>query len=255
MYAPLRAGVAEFSRFLLPSLSGVSVLCYHSIGHNAARSTISPEVFEQQIAFIASRYRVLAPSELVASLASREPMPGCVTITFDDGYEDNLKVALPILEKYKVHAGVFVITSLIGQSYTYSGGIDIPLMDRAQLYEAHTRGLEILSHTKTHRDMRDVPEDEFETEFEDSRRELESILSSPVPRITAFPKGRSNVRVRAWLRDHEWSAFGTEGGTVSPDSSSHDLARNSVRRDTTESEFKMMLSDGVLIFQRLRGLR
>jgi len=255
MHAPVRIAAAHIFRLLQPSLSGASVICYHSIGGNAARSTISPQVFEEQIAYITSRYRVLTPSQLVASFASGESLAGCVTITFDDGYADNLTTALPIMEKHKIRAGVFVITSLIGKTYTYSGGIEIPLMNIAQLREAHGRGLEILSHTATHRDVRDVPDAELEAEFEGSRRDLEALLGRPIPRIVAFPKGRSDQRVRAWLKEHGWHAFGTRGGIVTSSSSACDLERNGIHRAVTRSEFMLMFSDGVSVVERLRTLR
>lgn len=255
MYAWLRSMAAKAALQVSPGLSGASVLCYHSIGINAARSTIAPAVFESHIAYVASRFEVVAPSELVRRLAARESVAGCVSITFDDGYADNLAVALPILEKHRVPAGVFVITSLIGKSNIYTGGVEIPTMDVGQLREAHARGIELLSHTRSHRDLRDVPEAEFEDEFEGSRRALEAIVGSPVPRIVAFPKGRSDERVRAWLSDHGWHAFGTRAGIITSSSPQDDLERNGVRRDTSISEFKMLLSDGVSLYERLRALR
>ena len=36
-----------------------------------------------------------------------------ITITFDDGYKDNLDYALPILEKFKVPATVYVTTRFL----------------------------------------------------------------------------------------------------------------------------------------------
>ncbi len=255
MYAWLRSWAAKAAVQVSPGLSGASVLCYHSIGDNAARSTIAADVFESQVAYVASRFEVIAPSELVRRLDADESVAGCVSITFDDGYADNLTTALPILEKYRVPAGVFVITSLIGKSNIYAGGVQIPTMDAGQLREAHARGLEVLSHTRSHRDLRDVPETDFEVEFEGSRRELEAIVGSPVPRIVAFPKGRSDERVRSWLSDHEWHAFGTRTGIITPSSPRNALERNGVRRDTSISEFKMLLSDGVSIYERLRALR
>src|SRR5262249_2749567 len=39
--------------------------------------------------------------------------PNSVVITFDDGYRDNLTVALPLLEKHALPAALFVVTSAL----------------------------------------------------------------------------------------------------------------------------------------------
>ena len=72
--------------------------------------------FEEQVRFISERCNPVSLDEAV-TLAMRGKLPRhSVVITFDDGYRDNLTVALPILEQYHVPATVFVTTGLIEQS-------------------------------------------------------------------------------------------------------------------------------------------
>lgn len=238
-----------------PALSGASVLVFHSIGDNPAAFTVSSATFERYIAHVAHHYKVITPSQLVQRLAHGDSLAGYVCITFDDGYADNLSLALPVLEKYNVRAGVFVITSRIGSSYTHSSGVQIPLMTADQVREAHARGMEILSHTNTHRDVRDISADEYEQEFEGSRRVLEEIVGAEVPRIVAYPKGRSHEVVRTWLAEHGWHAFGTRGGITMHTSPVCDIERNGIRTETTWQEFLLKLSDGIKPFEKMRGLR
>ena len=254
MFAPIRSALAFLCRQVRPGLSGASVLCYHSIGDNGAPFTVSKQVFESHIAYIVTHHTVVTPSELICKLKNRESLAGCVCITFDDGYADNLTTVLPILEKHKVRAGVFVITSRIGKTNTHSNGIELPIMNEEQLKEAYLRGMEILPHTHTHRDTRDVTAEEFEIEFEGSRALLGQILGTDIPRIIAYPKGRSHEAAHAWLLQRGWHAFGTRGGIVCARSLSHDIERNGIRATTTWSEFRTKLSNGVVLFERLRAL-
>ena len=255
MNAGIRSVVALTCRHIRPHLSEASILCYHSVGDNGAQFTVTPTEFEKQIAFITAHYTVILLSELVRRLEAGESVAGCVCITFDDGYKDNVTVALPILEKYNVTASVFMITSRIGKENTHSSGVAISLMSEMELKEAQSRGMEILPHTHTHRDSRELSPTEYQEEFDASHTELEKILGVTVPRILAYPKGRSNEQVQQWLSTHRWiAAVGTRGGIVSEYSPRYDLERNGIRSTTTWEEFRMKLSNGVTWFERIRRL-
>lgn len=66
---------------------------------------VRPEMFDQYIRYIAENYNVKKFEEDWSDVKEKT-----LVITFDDGYWDNLEYALPILEKYKVPATVFVST-------------------------------------------------------------------------------------------------------------------------------------------------
>jgi peptidoglycan/xylan/chitin deacetylase (PgdA/CDA1 family) len=100
--------------------TGAITLMYHSVAPDEAARYIEPEnrihpgVFERQMAFLAAHRRVVALSELVAEVAAgRTPPAGTVCITFDDGYRDNLTVAAPVLEKYRLPATLFLATGYV----------------------------------------------------------------------------------------------------------------------------------------------
>ena len=90
----------------------VCVLLYHRVCDlplDVWGLAISPEVFEQHIRFYKENYNILRFDDDWSNV--QEPS---LVITFDDGYEDNLQYALPILEKYHVPATVFVSSGNIG---------------------------------------------------------------------------------------------------------------------------------------------
>jgi len=74
---------------------------------------VSPEHFEQQLAALCRVADVVPLSALDWRLrAGRNGRPA-VALTFDDGYADNLHVALPLLERYGLPATVFLATGWI----------------------------------------------------------------------------------------------------------------------------------------------
>lgn len=69
--------------------------------------------FDLFMAFVSKNFSVLPLREAVERLRlGCLPQRACC-ITFDDGYADNLTVALPILEKYRLPATVFIATGYL----------------------------------------------------------------------------------------------------------------------------------------------
>ena len=114
------ATLSTIWRFASTPLKGRSqVLMYHSIGGNAdgdARGiySVTPEMFSRQMALLQS----LCKRGELRVVPFGEEVPGTLSITFDDGYKDNLYVAATILESLRFPFHVFVNPSLVhsGQS-------------------------------------------------------------------------------------------------------------------------------------------
>lgn len=67
--------------------------------------------FEAQIRYLKSRFNLIGVGEAVRRLKEGRPLPSrAVSVTFDDGYLDNLEVALPVLESHQVPWTLFVPT-------------------------------------------------------------------------------------------------------------------------------------------------
>ncbi|XXF79959.1 polysaccharide deacetylase family protein [Myxococcaceae bacterium GXIMD 01537] len=119
-------GLKEFSYYagLFPMLpqSGASwpvILFYHKVQQEPAgvwgERVLDAEEFERHVAFLAREYEPLHLPALMDALRRREPLPPrAVVLTFDDGYRNNLRVAAPILRRYRVPATLFVATGLVG---------------------------------------------------------------------------------------------------------------------------------------------
>lgn len=73
----------------------------------------SVDEFDWMIRFIAGAYTVLTFGEAVSRLQSGTLPPGCASITFDDGYQNNATLAAPTLKKYGVLATFFIATAYL----------------------------------------------------------------------------------------------------------------------------------------------
>ena len=110
----------------------VPVLMYHHVCPNPGLVTVSPETFEEHVAYLARRgYAALAADAFLEFLQGKRPLTGRnVLITFDDGYLDNYVYAYPILKRYGLKATIFAVTGNIGAgaARTYLGaGKSLPV--------------------------------------------------------------------------------------------------------------------------------
>jgi peptidoglycan/xylan/chitin deacetylase (PgdA/CDA1 family) len=69
--------------------------------------------FDNFMAFLANHFAVLPLHEAAVRLKQGHLPQRACCISFDDGYADNLTIALPILEKYRLPATVFVATGYL----------------------------------------------------------------------------------------------------------------------------------------------
>ncbi len=75
--------------------------------------SITPESLDALLAFLAKRMPILDLPELLQGAGASRPSPAC-TFTFDDGWEDNYRVAFPIFKSHNIPATIFLATDLVG---------------------------------------------------------------------------------------------------------------------------------------------
>jgi len=165
-----------------------SVLVYHSISSPPepmeADADILPERFEQQLRWL-SRWRQVAPlTETLHSRTSRR----LVAITFDDGYRDNLTVALPLLEKFQMPMTLFVAAGFVGQEM-YLSESDLREISRHPLVTIGAHGL-------WHRHFNRLTDTEARFELTESRRLLAGITGETVD-LLAWPYGECNAELES----------------------------------------------------------
>jgi len=93
-----------------------------------------PDEFREQMLRLKKYFRPMRLTDVVAALDAGEALPpDTVAVTFDDGYDDNYRVAAPILADVGVPATFFVSTGHIdtGTPYSYDWLVHMILMTKA----------------------------------------------------------------------------------------------------------------------------
>lgn len=93
------------------------VLLYHrvcSLDSDPQLLSVSPENFYDQVSYLKKEYALLTADEFADFVTRNKSLPPkSILLTFDDGYADNFKTALPILESLGAQALFFITTSNI----------------------------------------------------------------------------------------------------------------------------------------------
>jgi peptidoglycan/xylan/chitin deacetylase (PgdA/CDA1 family) len=309
------------------------ILTYHSIQEigraypfDVGVVDASPAAFERQMEYVARFFESITADELRERRLDRALPGGSIMITFDDGYRDNLHVAVPILKRHGLRATFFIATSPITErrlfwwdkiSYlikrsqrdrailSYPRDLDLRLrpdptpairvllkivkdthgldierflaeiggatgvsLDRDaeraladellltwdEVRALRAAGMDVQSHTSTHRVLNTLSTEEARRELVESRETLERELGTPV-RAISYPCGYSidgDGRLRT-----EVGEAGYELGfrTVGPLSNLREgdalllqMRRMSVDYDTPMSWFRGMLAVPRLTF-------
>jgi peptidoglycan/xylan/chitin deacetylase (PgdA/CDA1 family) len=105
---------------------------------------------------------------------------GLVGLTFDDGYDNFLYAALPILERYSFSATVFAVGGMLGAENTWDERPRMRLLGAEGIREAARRGMEVGSHGMSHIRLSGLRTEQLEKELVESRRVLGEILDEAV---------------------------------------------------------------------------
>ena len=110
-----------------PGVRGkLSVLIFHRV-----RPQIDPfepealvaEQFDRILGWVSRCFNVLAPDEAVERLRDGALPAAALAITFDDGYADNVEVALPILRRHNLRAAFFIATDYLDGGIMWNDAI------------------------------------------------------------------------------------------------------------------------------------
>ena len=183
----------EVSKDRLPLI----VLYYHRIADDRANPwTVSNAMFVRQMRWLRERFDFISLGEAQRRIRrGYNPQP-CVSITFDDGYADNCRQAIPWLIKHRIACTYFVTLQNVLDEEPFSHDLAMGLRfapnTLEQLRAMAAAGIEIGAHGYTHANLGPIADPRLlRHEVVAAKEELEAALGRPV-RYFAFPYGLSD---------------------------------------------------------------
>lgn len=161
------------------------ILCYHSVGQpEFGVNDVTPARFRRQIELaLELGYRFVAPAEIAASGGG----PKDLAISFDDALKSVLTAADPILREHNISYSVFVVSEWSEQKHDWEKAGVLGWDELGRMCEA---GVELGSHSATHRDFGEIDLARAKGEFELSRCTMQERLGF-TPDVFAIPFGQS----------------------------------------------------------------
>lgn len=225
------------------------ILTYHSISDAPGSDveTVAPHDFERQMAWLKRRgFEVVRVSDLLVAMTGASSKRRVLSVTFDDGYRDNLVTALPILRRYGFRATFYIPTAYIGGLSLWNP-IDYighrPMLTAREIRSLSRAGQEIGSHAHSHTDLTLVDSAALDEELDRSREILSDIIGTAVVAF-APPYGRSNEAVVSRVVRLGYKHL-VRGGrfTANPkDASPFNLCRITIAREDSFREFGRKVS-------------
>jgi len=156
------------------------------------RLSVAPSTFSSEMALLHRYgYHTITLTQLADHIRYGRPLPRKrVVLTFDDGYEDQYKHALPVLRRYGFRATFFIVSGFVNRP-RYMTWRQIKQLDRD--------GMEIGVHTVSHLDLTTLPTRFLWHQIYGAKLAIEWHLRHPV-RVFAYPSGAFDGAVLADVR-------------------------------------------------------
>ena len=230
------------------------VLMYHSLYEGDDTSAIDAE----DLPYGVSKENFIRQLDSIVKHRSGVFAPGDtpdVVITFDDGHQSNLDIAVPLLLERDLSAYFFITTGFVDSRAGFLSSEGVAAL-------ANVPGMVVGSHGVTHQFFNDLCATAAHTELVESKAFLENITKHPCESMS-FPGGRYNKRTLELLRSAGYTQwFGSDVGMVNalksfdsntdqvaaadsrllPMSGIQPLQRVAIRRTTQLNEFDRMIT-------------
>ena len=174
--------------------SPMSVLFYHRVADSHPNPwTVSCREFQRHVDYCREHTEIISLDELQSRSQAGFNDRLTSSFTFDDGYAENCRFAIPLLMRLQIPCTYFVTLENIqtGKPFAHDvhRGRALPINSIDELRAMADGGIEIGLHTRTHFNFsRPVTDKQIRSEIIDAAGELADLLRRPV-RYFAFPFG------------------------------------------------------------------
>ena len=180
--------------------TGFPILEYHMVTEHpspdAKPYVVPPEDFAAQLDDLAAQgYTTITPQDYARARKGKQQLPEKpIILTFDDGYEDNWRVVLPMLEERGMKAAFYMVTNKIGQP---------GYLTWDNLFDLERHGMEIGGHTVNHLPLTTLSPEQQRDELRLSKlmlewRGLKTIYSF------SYPNGAYDDGIVAMLEEEKY---------------------------------------------------
>jgi peptidoglycan/xylan/chitin deacetylase (PgdA/CDA1 family) len=201
-------------------------LCQSEPGY--VRYVLSQESFREQMDWLHQE----GIRGISVSQALTENLPRRIVITFDDGCESDLSIALPLLKKSGFGATFYITLAFLGRP---------GYLQPRQVREIADAGFDVGCHSLTHAYLDDLDEAGLRREIADAKTQLEQILGRRPVEHFSCPGGRWSPQVARVAKRAGYCSVATSRiATNRRDSDPFDLSRVAVMRGTELPEFQSL---------------
>jgi len=92
------------------------ILMFHRFGDESRGDPQGLPIrrFERYMKYLTDRYRVVSLRDLIRELRRGGPASNTAAVTVDDGYDDVVSLAVPVMHAYGIRASIFVVSGFVG---------------------------------------------------------------------------------------------------------------------------------------------
>lgn len=224
----------------------IPILMYHQIALPAPKGTpfraltVHPKDFQRQMTWLKRLgYTGLSMRDLMPYL-NGEKTGKVVGITFDDGYQNVLQNAIPILNQLGFSSTNYIVSNQFSGSNYWDQDKGVPasrLMSLQELQQWVKSGHEIGSHTLDHVHLDQLDNQSAQQQIQQSKHDLESSLQVEVSAF-CYPYGSKNPQIADWVRQSGYiNATTTDRGLALASDDLMNLPRVTVARSTNIVRF------------------
>ena len=198
---------------------GLLLLGWHAVDKAGEGLVTTFDQFRRHLDAVAAWGSVVGLSEGLAALRAGTLPPRSVALTFDDGYAGVAELAWPELKARGWPATLFAVSGYLDGGRTFPwddpSAASARLLTADELRAVADDGLDVGSHTVTHRWLPHLDAATTGAELRDSKAALESLLDRPVTSF-AYPMGGWNARVRNAVQaaGYDWAVTVDRGRNV-----------------------------------------
>ena len=153
--------------------------------------TVTPAHFEAQLrALERDGIRAISVHDFIVRLREGEPLGKLAVLTFDDGYGDQYRYAVPLLRKYHANASFYIVTGNVGTPRHLTW---------PQIAAMRRSGFDIAAHGVSHDDLSLMDARAQEAQIRGSLASLRAHAQDEADSY-AYPSGRFNAQTLRIVR-------------------------------------------------------